>query len=173
MKENTAAILAISFLVQLVGIASTTVKSKVLILGGGPAGLGFANRLHEQGENDFLVLEAHSFLGGRVKDIKFGNMTIQEGANWIHDIGDANSIYKLKQKYGLATTPDNYTDFIVRYEFCIYHCSDIQNTLINAIFQLAIRLCFLTTMNRRNDTLIAGHFMSMRSSPFTHHFRFH
>ena len=97
-----------------VEIEASTIKSKVLILGGGAAGVGFANKLHEKSENDFLILEAQSYIGGRIKDTKFGSLTIQEGANWIHDIGKYNSMYILKQKYGLKTTADDYSDFVVR-----------------------------------------------------------
>ena len=97
-----------------VEIEASTIKSKVLILGGGPAGVGFASKLHEKNENDFLILEAQSYIGGRIKDRKFGSLTIQEGANWIHAIGNDNSMYTLKQKYGLNATADNYTDFVVR-----------------------------------------------------------
>ena len=32
-------------------------KTKYLILGAGPAGLSFANRIMQLGENDFVVLE--------------------------------------------------------------------------------------------------------------------
>ena len=37
---------------------------KYLILGAGPAGLAIANRLRQQGENDFLVLEMEESAGG-------------------------------------------------------------------------------------------------------------
>ncbi|MHC1788229.1 protoporphyrinogen/coproporphyrinogen oxidase [Solidesulfovibrio sp.] len=37
---------------------------KYLIIGAGPTGLGAANRLAELGENDFLVLERHPYVGG-------------------------------------------------------------------------------------------------------------
>ena len=39
-------------------------RVKYLILGAGPTGLGAANRLAELGENDFLVLERHPYVGG-------------------------------------------------------------------------------------------------------------
>ncbi len=46
-------------------------KVKYLILGGGPAGLSFANRLKQKGEDSFLVLERESEAGGlcRSKDV--------------------------------------------------------------------------------------------------------
>ena len=39
-------------------------KTKFLILGAGPAGLTFANRLQEKGINDYLVLEQEHEAGG-------------------------------------------------------------------------------------------------------------
>ena len=41
--------------------------AQVLILGGGMAGIAAANRLHELGIGDFIVLEATSKLGGRMR----------------------------------------------------------------------------------------------------------
>lgn len=43
---------------------AAAVKTKYLILGAGPTGLGAANRLKEKGENDFLVLEKNLYPGG-------------------------------------------------------------------------------------------------------------
>ena len=110
-----AAILALILLFQPFELEGKTQKSKVLILGAGAAGIGFANRLDEKGEKDFVILEAQSFIGGRMKDVKFGNLTIQEGANWIHGIGKGNAMYTLKQKYGLRAVRDDYNDLIIRY----------------------------------------------------------
>ena len=106
--------LVLIVLLQILETKCSTIKTKVLILGGGAAGVGFASKLQEKGHTDFLILEAQSYIGGRVKDIKFGSLTIQEGANWIHNIGKDNPMYQLKQKYGLNATKDDYTDFVVR-----------------------------------------------------------
>ena len=55
-------------LVLLAAFSSTDAsngKHKVLILGGGLAGLRVGQVLHQQGVTDFLILEADSKLGGR------------------------------------------------------------------------------------------------------------
>lgn len=52
---------------------------KYLVLGAGPAGLAFANKLRENGEKDFLVLERESTAGGLCRS------TIVDGAPF--DIG--------------------------------------------------------------------------------------
>ena len=112
--DGARKILVLILLLQILETKCSTIKTKVLILGGGAAGVGFASKLREKGHTDFLILEAQSYIGGRVKDTKFGSLTIQVGANWIHNIGKGNSLYELKQKYGLKATKDNYTDFVVR-----------------------------------------------------------
>lgn len=43
---------------------------KYLILGGGPAGLSFANRLHEIGEESFLILEHEAEAGGLCRSMQ-------------------------------------------------------------------------------------------------------
>ena len=45
-------------------------KMKFLILGAGPAGLTFANRLKQKGETDFLVLEKEERAGGLCRSIE-------------------------------------------------------------------------------------------------------
>ena len=42
---------------------------RVLILGGGPTGLGVATRLHESGHEDFLLLEAQEHPGGLASSV--------------------------------------------------------------------------------------------------------
>ncbi|MGE4422545.1 MAG: NAD(P)/FAD-dependent oxidoreductase [Pseudodesulfovibrio sp.] len=55
-------------------------KTKYLIIGAGPTGLGAAHRLQELGEADFLVLERNAHAGGLAASFKDGN-----GFTW--DIG--------------------------------------------------------------------------------------
>ncbi|WP_419785899.1 protoporphyrinogen/coproporphyrinogen oxidase [Pseudodesulfovibrio sp.] len=55
-------------------------KTKYLIIGAGPTGLGAAHRLHELGMDDFLVLERENYAGGLAASFKDDN-----GFTW--DIG--------------------------------------------------------------------------------------
>ncbi|MDD3313028.1 FAD-dependent oxidoreductase [Pseudodesulfovibrio sp.] len=55
-------------------------KTKYLIIGAGPTGLGAAHRLHELGMDDFLVLEREAYAGGLAASFKDEN-----GFTW--DIG--------------------------------------------------------------------------------------
>jgi len=56
------------------------VKTKYLIIGAGPTGLGAAHRLHELGMDDFLVLERETYAGGLAASFKD-----EHGFTW--DIG--------------------------------------------------------------------------------------
>ena len=56
-------------------------KKKVLILGARAAGITAAKTLYDQGITDFLVLEAQDYIGGRMKQVPFAGMKIEEGAN--------------------------------------------------------------------------------------------
>lgn len=111
---NSAKVISLILCFHFTNLHAATIKTKVLVLGAGAAGVGFANRLLEKGQTDFIVLEAQNVIGGRIRDTKFGNLTIQEGAGWIHSTGSDNLFSVLKTKMGLKTVPDNYNDFIVR-----------------------------------------------------------
>ena len=71
-------------------------------------GLGAALKLHEKNVNNFLVLEAKDYIGGRLREAKWFGETIALGAGWIHDIETNHKIYKLAQKYGLKCNKDTY-----------------------------------------------------------------
>jgi len=80
---------------------------KVLILGGGVAGVIAARTLHQNGIDDFLVVEARHELGGRMMSYTFANKTIEQGANWIQGIqtgnDSVNPIFELAKKHNITT----------------------------------------------------------------------
>ncbi|CAF3346173.1 unnamed protein product [Rotaria sp. Silwood2] len=78
-----------------------TIKTRIAILGGGMAGVTAARTLAANGITDFLIIEAESVLGGRMKETKFGSYTIKLGANWIQGIQN-NKIGKVKPIWTLA-----------------------------------------------------------------------
>ncbi|KAJ6619021.1 hypothetical protein B0H10DRAFT_2176066 [Mycena sp. CBHHK59/15] len=113
----------LSSLLALVGIASLigavprpkipekSKPNKVLILGGGVAGIIAARTLHERGV-DFEIIEARDELGGRMKSHAFGGVVVEAGANWVQGTqagsGPANPIFELAKKHGIMT---QYNDF--------------------------------------------------------------
>ncbi|KAI3615598.1 polyamine oxidase [Moniliophthora roreri] len=79
----------------------------VLILGGGVAGVIAARTLHNQGIDDFLIIEGRDELGGRMMSRKLGNFTVELGANWVQGTqtgsGPANPIFELANKHDVKT----------------------------------------------------------------------
>ena len=65
-------------------------KTNVIVIGGGAAGIGAAEYLHKQGI-DFLLVEARTRLGGRIANTDIGGYSVELGANWIH--GQFNEDY--------------------------------------------------------------------------------
>jgi polyamine oxidase len=91
--------------------ASASNHTTVLILGGGMAGIIAARTLHEQGVDDFIILEAKTELGGRMIPKAFGitgrQVVVEMGPNWIQGTqqgnGPANPIWELALKHNLST----------------------------------------------------------------------
>ena len=83
----------------------------VLILGGGMTGVIAARTLHEQGIDDFIILDAKAELGGRMSPKTFGvtgrQVVIESGPNWVQGTqqgnGPANPIWELALKHNLTT----------------------------------------------------------------------
>jgi polyamine oxidase len=86
---------------------SVSKHHKVLILGGGVAGVIAARTLHQNGIDDFLIVEARHELGGRMMSHTFAGKTIELGANWIQGTqtgnGPANPIFELATKHNIMT----------------------------------------------------------------------
>ncbi|KAG6808538.1 hypothetical protein H0H93_016799 [Arthromyces matolae] len=87
-------------------------RTKVLILGGGVAGIIAARTLHEQGIDDFLIIEARDELGGRLHSAPFGGKVVELGANWIQGTqtgqGPVNPIWTLAKKWKINTALTNF-----------------------------------------------------------------
>ncbi|KAF8527029.1 amine oxidase [Hysterangium stoloniferum] len=92
--------------------AAEIVKTKVAVLGGGMAGVIAARTLHEQGVDDFVIVEARDELGGRMQDVALDNgVTVELGANWVQGLGEGatqNPIFTLALKHNLTTV---FSDF--------------------------------------------------------------
>jgi len=90
------------------GISTSESKPhKVIILGGGVSGVIAARTLHQNGIDDFLIVEARHELGGRMMSYTFANKTIEQGANWIQGTqtgnGPLNPIFELAEKHNVKT----------------------------------------------------------------------
>ena len=87
----------------------------VLILGGGMTGVIAARTLHDQGIDDFLILDGKIELGGRMICKKFGvagrQVVVELGPSWIQGTqqgnGTANPIWELAIKHNLTTVSND------------------------------------------------------------------
>ena len=97
--------------------------AKVLILGAGVAGVTAARRLESHGISDFLIVEAHHEVGGRLKSRRFGSpdgvptslrgsdtlKSVEVGAQWIQGYDEHNPIWGLARKHGVKTRLSDFT----------------------------------------------------------------
>ncbi len=96
---RTAGIVVLEILEALAAPTMSPVKYTVVVIGAGMSGLSAANRLHEEGVKDLLVLEARDRLGGRVFSALKGGKVLEMGAEWIHGATREHSVYALAEEY--------------------------------------------------------------------------
>ncbi|KAH8554008.1 hypothetical protein BGW37DRAFT_483150 [Umbelopsis sp. PMI_123] len=80
--------------------------SRVIILGAGASGIAAARQLQANNINDFVIIDALPFVGGRVQNVTFGGAQVELGANWIYGHDD-NPIHRLAVEHGLRTVPSD------------------------------------------------------------------
>jgi polyamine oxidase len=106
--------------------STTSYHTTVIILGGGMAGIIAARTLHEQGIDDFIILDAKTELGGRMIPKAFGvtgrQVVVEMGPNWVQGTqegnGTANPVWELAIKHNLTTV---YNDMYGSVSMCIIH----------------------------------------------------
>ena len=79
--------------------------------------LGAAKYFYDHNMKNFLVLEGNDYIGGRMKNQMFGDVSVALGAGWIH-LAEENHIFvKLANQYNLTRKLDNYDigGVVVRY----------------------------------------------------------
>ena len=91
---------------------SETKHHKVLILGGGVAGVIAARTLHQNGIDDFLIVDALDELGGRMMSRNFAGKIVELGATWVQGTqtgdGPANPIFELVKKHNISTKSNDW-----------------------------------------------------------------
>nr|AJP16789.1 polyamine oxidase 1 [Citrus trifoliata] len=90
----------------------STSRSSVIIIGAGISGISAGKILAENGIEDILILEASDRIGGRVRNEKFGGVSVELGAGWIAGVGgkESNPVWELASKSGLRTCFSDYTN---------------------------------------------------------------
>ncbi len=83
-------------------------NSKIVIIGGGAAGISALSKLLENGFKNVTLLEAEDRIGGRILSVPFASNIVDLGAQWCHGEKD-NVIYDMVHKYHvLDKTPLDY-----------------------------------------------------------------
>jgi polyamine oxidase len=104
------------------------------------AGVIAARTLHEQGIDDFIIVEAKIELGGRMIPKPFGvpgrQVTVEMGPNWIQGTqqgdGPANPIWELALKHNLTTVYNDLYGSITTYDYNGYNnYTDTFNTAVD------------------------------------------
>jgi spermine oxidase len=75
-------------------------KAQVVIIGAGLAGLAAAQRLHESGIDNVIILDALDRVGGRVHTINHSDYLLELGAQWLHGADD-NPLYQWLTSLGM------------------------------------------------------------------------
>lgn len=52
--------------IMTMDVSATSYRTKVVILGAGASGVAAASTLHKNGQDDFIIVEGQSFVGGKV-----------------------------------------------------------------------------------------------------------
>eukprot|EP00058_Branchiostoma_floridae_P002571 XP_002588059.1 hypothetical protein BRAFLDRAFT_83047 [Branchiostoma floridae] len=91
----------------------STEERKIVIVGAGIAGIAAAKTLHENGVDDFVILEGSDRIGGRMRQAEFGGVKVEIGANWVQGLHD-NPIWDLAQKYNISGKISDYDSVVIR-----------------------------------------------------------
>jgi spermine oxidase len=79
---------------------SNTNDPRIVIVGGGLAGVTALAELLENGYENVVLLEAQRRFGGRVKTINFGANVVDLGAQWVHG-ETGNVIFEMVNRHGM------------------------------------------------------------------------
>ncbi|KAJ9585575.1 hypothetical protein L9F63_002605, partial [Diploptera punctata] len=86
-------------------------RVKIVIVGAGASGIAAATKLLENGINDFVILEAQDYYGGRVNTVRFGDEYVDLGAQWIHG-EEGNVVFKMAKPHNLIEKDEFKTTYL-------------------------------------------------------------
>ncbi len=81
----------------------------VVIIGAGIAGASAAAELKRAGQ-PFVIVEGRSQVGGRMTNTLFANVSVELGANWIHDYTARGELEELASRIDLNGVPTDFSD---------------------------------------------------------------
>lgn len=76
------------------------------------AGISAAKVLAENGVEDIVILEASDRIGGRIRNERFGDVSVELGAGWVAGVGGKllNPVWELATQSGLRTCFSDYSN---------------------------------------------------------------
>ncbi|XP_023179435.1 spermine oxidase-like isoform X2 [Drosophila hydei] len=81
-------------------------EPRILILGGGVAGLACAVELKTNGYNNVRIVEMSDRIGGRVKTLKFADNYVDMGAQWVYG-QKGNVVYQMVKELNILEKSDD------------------------------------------------------------------
>lgn len=131
-------------------------RSKVVIVGAGLAGLAAAQRLHEWGVEDVIILDALNRVGGRVHTISHSDYLLELGAQWLHGADD-NPLYQWLTGLGML---DDFENASLGFQgmFCTSSSEEIQPKLVKRVLDIVCesKLALSKDENYLNHLLFDG-----------------
>ena len=114
----------------------------VIIVGAGMSGIAAASTFYNSGLTNFLILEARSEIGGRMRSVEFAGIQIELGANWIQGVDPSgsprervNPIWELKQRCGLEGQLSDFDSRIVYGENGVDLTSALRDDDLDAAYE--------------------------------------
>ena len=101
---------------QFESISSSDNYFDVVVLGAGISGLASAEA-YRGGVTNFAVFDVNNRLGGRLKNVRFGNSVVSLGGGWIHRIDNEemeNPVWELARENMLRVHWDDYKELTYR-----------------------------------------------------------
>ncbi|KAF2714577.1 FAD/NAD(P)-binding domain-containing protein [Pleomassaria siparia CBS 279.74] len=106
-SSHSLLLLALSIPLIILAQSATDLKTTVVILGAGLAGITAAKSLAlERNITDFLIIEALPEVDGGLKSSSIGGYPTEAGGNWIQGLG-TNPIWALAQRYNVVNPYSN------------------------------------------------------------------
>lgn len=111
-------------------------KAQVVVVGAGLAGLAAAQKLHEAGVEDVVILDAQERIGGRVHTINHSDYLLELGAQWLHG-AEENPLYNWLAEKNML---DDFEDATAGFKgmFCTSKGQVIDQRLVDRVISIMV-----------------------------------
>ena len=146
---------------HLLSAENNTSSQKVIVIGGGIAGISAARKLHDEGQ-EVLILEARDRIGGRIHTINLGGEPVDLGATWLNGernnpVAEAASKYQIKKVSLPDETPKLTFDSFSESTFSSNIIDNYSDNFFRKLRKLKRKLGASASMSEAADAYIASH----------------